>query len=112
MFMYSERKQTIAERKYADDIPESVKSARVTRLVELQRKISYARNQQEIGKTYEVLVEGTGKKPGQLIGRNDGNKIVAFPGNGQKPGDYVFVKIGEITPNTLIGNIINGNEPA
>ncbi len=106
MFMYSERKQTIAERKYPDDIPGSIKSERVTRLVELQRKISYQKNRLAVGKIFEVLIEGRGKKPGQLIGRNDGNKILAFPGNGHKTGDFVFVEVEEATPNTLIGRIV------
>jgi tRNA-2-methylthio-N6-dimethylallyladenosine synthase len=107
MFKYSQRKQTIAERKYVDDIPEEVKSERLIRLVELQRKISYKKNQQELGKTFEVLIEGTGKKPRQKIGRNDGNKIVAFECNGEKIGDLVNVRIDEVTPNTLIGNVVN-----
>ena len=109
MFVYSERKQTIAERRYPDDIPEGIKSDRATRLVEIQRKISYEINQQEVGKVFEVLVEGTGKKPGQLIGRNDCNKILAFPGNGHTVGAYVNVKVEEATPNTLIGSLVQGN---
>jgi len=106
MFIYSERKQTIAARKYPDDISDPIKSVRVTRLVELQRKISYEKNQLAIGKVFEVLVEGRGKKPEQLIGRNDGNKILAFPGNGHKTGDFVMVEVEEATPNTLIGRIL------
>jgi len=107
IFMYSERKQTIAERKFPDDVPDAVKSDRVTRLVTLQRQISYEKNCLEVGKIFEVLIEGSGKKPGQLIGRNDGNKIIAFPGNGHKAGDFVTVEIEEATPNTLIGRIRN-----
>ncbi len=106
MFIYSERKHTIAERKYQDNVPDTVKSARATRLVELQRKISYEKNQQEIGKIFEVLIEGSGKKPGQLIGRNDGNKILAFQGTGQEVGDFVSVKVEEATPNTMIGRLV------
>ena len=105
-FMYSERNQTIAKRKYPDDVPQSIKSARVTRLVELQRKISYQKNLQEIGTVYETLVEGPGKKPGQMIGRNDGNKILAFQGGGRNAGEYVLVRVEEATPNTLIGRLI------
>lgn len=106
MFKYSERKQTIAIRKYPDDVSEADKTSRITRLVEIQRKISFHKNQSELGKVFEVLIEGPGKKPGQLIGRNDGNKIVAFTGAGQKVGEFVQVKIFEVTPNTLIGELV------
>jgi len=106
MFMYSERKQTVAERKYPDDIPEEVKSERLTNLVGIQRKINYEKNQAHLGKTFDVLVEGRAKKPDQLMGRNDGNKIVVFPDGGQKAGEFVKVKVEEVTPNTLIGVIV------
>ncbi len=70
MFKYSERQLTIAQRKFPDDVPEQDKTSRITRLVDLQRKMSYERNQQELQKTFEVLVEGSGKKPGQMTGIN------------------------------------------
>ena len=105
IFIYSERKQTIAERKFPDDVPEAVKSDRVTRLATMQRQISYEKNCLEVGSVFEVLIEGKGKKPNQLIGRNDGNKIIAFPGNGYRVGDFVKVEVEEATPNTLIGRI-------
>ena len=54
-----------------------------------------------------MLVEGRAKKPDQLMGRNDGNKIVVFPDGGQKVGDIVKVRIEEVTPNTLIGYVKN-----
>ncbi len=107
MFSYSERKQTIAERKYPDDISDEIKSQRLTNLVEVQRKINYEKNQEHLGESFEVLVEGRAKKPDQLMGRNDGNKIVVFPDAGQKAGEFVEVEIEEVTPNTLIGKICN-----
>ena len=103
MFKYSERKQTIASRKYPDDVSEEDKTSRITRLVELQRKHSLKRNKTHIGQVFDIMIEGTVKKPGQLLGRNDGNKIVVFPGNGQRNGEIVTVKITEATTNTLIG---------
>ncbi|MFC2088973.1 tRNA (N6-isopentenyl adenosine(37)-C2)-methylthiotransferase MiaB [Calditrichota bacterium] len=105
MFIYSERKNTIAQRKFKDDVPEDVKTFRMVNLVDMQRKISYKKNKQHLNQTFEVLVEGRAKKPDQLMGRNDGNKIVVFADNGKKAGDFVNVKINEVTPNTLIGNI-------
>jgi tRNA-2-methylthio-N6-dimethylallyladenosine synthase len=106
MFKYSERKQTIAQRKYPDDVPEEVKTDRLIQLVEIQRKINYEKNKEHLGKIFEVLVEGKAKKPDQLMGRNDANKIVVFPDGGQKVGDFVDVKIYEVTPNTMIGEIV------
>jgi tRNA-2-methylthio-N6-dimethylallyladenosine synthase len=105
MFKYSERKQTIAQRKFPDDVPEEVKTERLIELVEMQRKINYEKNQKHLGETFEVLVEGRAKKPDQMMGRNDANKIVVFPEESQKSGNFVKVKIGEATPNTLIGTV-------
>ena len=106
MFKYSERKQTIAERKFPDDVPDEVKTERMIKLVELQRKINYDNNRLHLGKVFEVLVEGRAKKPDQLMGRNEANRIIVFPDQGQKAGDFVTVLIDEVTPNTLIGSII------
>ena len=106
MFKYSERQHTIASRKYPDDVTEEEKTSRITRLVDLQKKIALKKNQEHLGQVFEVLVEGKGKKPDQLLGRNDGNKIVVFPDNGAKIGDFVRVKINEVTSNTLIGEAI------
>jgi len=106
MFNYSERKQTIASRKYPDDVSEDEKTSRITRLVDLQRRHSLKKNKAHIGQAFDVLIEGTGKKPGQSLGRNDGNKIIVFPGNGCKIGDIVNVRITEATTNTLIGKLV------
>jgi tRNA-2-methylthio-N6-dimethylallyladenosine synthase len=106
MFKYSERKQTIAQRKFPNDVPEEVKTDRLIELVEMQRKINFENNQRHLGKTYDVLVEGKAKKPDQLMGRNEANKIVVFPDQGQKVGDFVTILIDEVTPNTLIGSVV------
>jgi len=106
MFKYSERKNTIAQRKYKDDVPEDVKTFRMVQLVEKQRKIGFEKNQFHLGETFSVLIEGDAKKPGQMMGRNDGNKIVVFPKVDKQVGDFVNVKINEVTPNTLIGDVV------
>jgi tRNA-2-methylthio-N6-dimethylallyladenosine synthase len=106
MFKYSERQHTIAQRKYPDDIPDNIKTARMTRLVELQRRLSKKKNNQAVGKIFKVLVEGSAKKSGQLMGRNDGNKICVFTDQGQKAGEFVKVKVEEATTHTLIGKVI------
>ncbi|MBN1408092.1 MAG: tRNA (N6-isopentenyl adenosine(37)-C2)-methylthiotransferase MiaB [Calditrichaceae bacterium] len=105
MFNYSERKQTTASRKYPDNVSEEEKTSRITRLVDLQRKISLKRNKEHLGRVFEVMIEGKGKKPGQMLGRNDGNKIVVFPANGSNIGELVDVRITEATTNTLIGEL-------
>jgi tRNA-2-methylthio-N6-dimethylallyladenosine synthase len=86
IFKYSERKHTIAARKFADDIPDAVKAERVARLVELQRGISLQKNQALIGKTVQVLVEGDGKRADQWRGRTDGNIVTVFPKSFPKRG--------------------------
>lgn len=106
MFKYSERKHTIASRKYPDDVPEEEKTSRIVRLVDLQQEISLKRNQMHLGETFEIMVEGKGKKPHQLLGRTDGNKVVVFPGNGEPDGALVKVKIKEVTSGTLIGDAV------
>jgi tRNA-2-methylthio-N6-dimethylallyladenosine synthase len=105
MFAYSERKGTPAAKYYPDDIGDETKSERMVKLVDMQRQISFKRNQQHLGQVFAVMVEGSAKKPMQLMGRNDGNKIVVFPSNDAMPGDVVNVRIIEVTPNTLIGEV-------
>jgi tRNA-2-methylthio-N6-dimethylallyladenosine synthase len=104
-FKYSERKQTIASRKFPDDVPEEDKASRITRTIELQRKHSLEQNQKHIGETFRVLVEGKSKKHDQQMGRNDGNKVVVFPNIGAEVGSFVDVKVSTVSTNTLIGEI-------
>lgn len=107
MFKYSERKNTIASKKFPDDVSDEYKTSRITRLVDLQRSISNKKNNAHIGQVFDVLIEGPAKKRNQLSGRNDGNKIVVFNNSGNfKTGDIVKVKIEEASTNTLIGTIV------
>ncbi|MCF8357994.1 MAG: tRNA (N6-isopentenyl adenosine(37)-C2)-methylthiotransferase MiaB [Prolixibacteraceae bacterium] len=106
MFKYSERPGTYAAKHLEDDVPERVKSERLSRMIELQNKISLKNNQQNIGKTFEVLVEGVSKKSDkELVGRTSQNKVVVFPASGHKKGEYVTVKIERCTQTTLIGTV-------
>lgn len=106
MFFYSERPGTLAAKKYTDDIPLEIKKKRLQEIIDKQREISLARNQQDIGKTYEVLVEGTSKKSKEnMQGRNSANKVIIFKGSFPK-GTYVSVKINNCTPATLFGEVI------
>jgi tRNA-2-methylthio-N6-dimethylallyladenosine synthase len=109
-FKYSERKHTIAERKFKDDVPDEVKLQRLTRLIDLQREISRQRNAAEIGKVFEVLVEEPSKKnPHEWLGRTDQNKGVVFWDDAVKPGDFVQVRINAAGTNTLRGTVARQN---
>lgn len=108
MFYYSERPGTLAAKKYKDDIPLSVKKRRLNEVIEKQNLISAKRNENEIGKVFKVLVEGSSKKSDQEFkGRNSQNSMIVFPKqDGVKPGQYVHVKITSATSATLLGNIV------
>jgi tRNA-2-methylthio-N6-dimethylallyladenosine synthase len=110
MFFYSERPGTLAQRRYADDIPETVKKERLQQIVALQNELSLKSNQQDVGKVFEVLIEGNSKKDEQAwMGRNSQNKVIVFPktNSNQAPGNYVHVYVDQCTQATLIGSIVN-----
>ena len=106
IFKYSERKNTIAERKYPDDVPEPIKSDRVSQLVDLQKKISLQKNRAVIGRTFHALVEGDSKKSSaQWMGRTDGNITVVWPKDGAptRLGDLLPIRILGASATTLLG---------
>lgn len=107
MFKYSERPNTLAQRKFEDDIPEETKQRRLSEIIELQQLHSHEQLKKDIGKTYEVLVEGVSKKSDEeLYGRNTHNSVVVFPRKNYKAGDYVMVKIESCTSATLKGKAV------
>jgi tRNA-2-methylthio-N6-dimethylallyladenosine synthase len=108
MFKYSERPKTLAERKFEDDIPEDVKSKRLTEIIEKQLGYALASNQNRIGMVEKVLVEGESKRSSEMFcGRTSRNSMVVFPRADVKKGDYVLVKITDCTSATLLGEIAN-----
>jgi len=108
MFKYSERPNTKAARKFADDIPENVKSRRLTEIIELQGKLSEESKRKDIGKSFEVLIEGESKKSANdFYGRTSQNKVVVFQRKNHNIGDYVLVEITDCTPATLLGKVID-----
>lgn len=109
MFYYSERPGTLAANKYIDDIPEDVKKRRLDEVINVQRNISHILNLKDVGKVYEVLVEGISKKSNNdLRGRNSQNKVIIFSNAEHiKPGDYVQVKITDVTSATLLGQLVD-----
>lgn len=107
MFKYSERKGTYASKNLPDDVPEEVKLRRLQEMIDLQMELSLQSNKNDIGKEFEVLVEGYSKRSReQLSGRTSQNKVVLFDNQGQKVGDLVRVRIKDASAITLFGDII------
>jgi tRNA-2-methylthio-N6-dimethylallyladenosine synthase len=107
IFNYSERKGTVAKRRWKDDILPEEKKYRITALNDIQRKISLEQNKRHIGEIHEILVEGTSKRESRdWSGRTDGNKMVVFPRTDQNPGQYIKVKIHSASANTLKGDVV------
>lgn len=107
MFKYSERPGTFAAKNLPDNIDESTKIDRLNRMIQLQNKLSDESNKKDIGKSFEVLVEGPSKRnPDEYFGRTSQNKVVVFPKESTRPGDFVTVKVTEAGPATLKGIIL------
>ena len=107
MFKYSERPDTFAAKKYKDDVPEEIKSRRLNEIIRLQGELSLASKKEDIGKIFEVLVEGTSKKSdAELVGRTSQNKVVVFPAHDLQSGDYAQVRIRHCTSATLLGEVV------
>ena len=107
MYKYSERPKTLAERKFEDDVPEEVKSRRLTEIVDKQRLHAHLWNKKQLGKVDKVLIEGFSKKSNEhLCGRNSRNSMVIFPKDKYQKGQYVMVKITDCTSATLLGEVV------
>ena len=107
MFRYSERPGTFAATHLKDDVPEEVKISRLNRMIELQNRLSAESNRRDIGKVFDVLVEGRSKRSAEdFCGRTSQNKMVVFPKGNVIPGTFVKVKIMDSTSATLRGEII------
>lgn len=107
MFSYSERPGTPAAKKLTDDIPPEVKQRRLAEIIAVQQRISAERNQQLVGTVQRVLAEGFSKRSdSDLSGRSDQNKVVIFPRENFKKGDYVNVLITDATSATLRGRAV------
>ena len=107
MYYYSERPGTQAARKYEDDIPYDTKKRRLAEIVAVQREVCYEHNKADLGKTFEVLIEGDSKKSNlDFKGKNSQNKVIIFPKQENlSPGDYVNVLVTDVTSATLKGRI-------
>ena len=107
MFKYSERPGTYAQRHLADDVPEEVKSRRLQEIIALQNELGLASYRRDVGREFEVLVEGESKRDArQLSGRTSQNKVVVFDRGSHRIGEYVRVRITGCTAATLFGEAI------
>ena len=107
MFKYSERPGTYASKHLPDNVPEEEKIRRLNELIALQTEISAQQNAKDVGKTFDVLVEGFSKRSReQLCGRTEQNKMVVFDKGSHHIGETVRVRITGSTSATLLGEIV------
>lgn len=107
MFKYSERPGTVASKRLPDNVDEETKGRRLQELIDLQTAWSLESNRRDIGKTFEVLVEGVSKKSrDEMFGRSSQNKVIVFPCSTAQAGDLVQVKVKDCTSATLIGELV------
>lgn len=107
MFKYSERPGTFASQHLPDNVPEEVKIERLNRMIALQNELSLESNRRDVGKEFEVLVEGVSKRSkDELFGRTSQNKVVVFPRGDRKPGDFIRVRVTDASSATLRGEVI------
>jgi tRNA-2-methylthio-N6-dimethylallyladenosine synthase len=107
MFYYSERPGTLAEKKFKDDISLDVKKRRLDEIIKKQRAHSLLRNQRDVGKVHQVLIEGFSKRSANdLQGRTSSNKVIVFPKEHYQKGQYVNVFVSDCSGGTLIGKVV------
>ena len=105
MFKYSERPGTFAAKHLPDNVSEEVKIDRLNRMIALQNELSLCSNRNDVGKTFEVLVEGYSKRSkDDMFGRTQQNKVIVFPAGDTKVGDRVMCVVEKATSATLIGH--------
>jgi tRNA-2-methylthio-N6-dimethylallyladenosine synthase len=103
MFKYSERPGTFAAKNLKDDVPEDVKIRRLNEIIALQGELSAQSNAKDVGKTFEVLIEGVSKRSTeQFCGRTQQNKMAVFPRGSHHVGDLAQVRVISTTAATLI----------
>lgn len=108
LFKYSERPGTYASKHLPDNVPEEVKIARLQRMIDLQNELSLESNRRDIGREFEVLVEGFSKRSReQLFGRTSQNKVVVFDKGNHHIGELVNVKVTDASSATLLGDALD-----
>ena len=111
MFKFSMRPDTYAAKHLTDDVPDAEKTRRLEEIIALQGQIALENNRKEIGKTFEVLVEGEShRSKEQLFGRNSQNKVIVFDRHNILPGQYVKVRVTDCTAATLKGEVVTSRQ--
>ncbi len=106
MFKYSLREGTYAAKHLADDIDEAEKTRRLNEIIALQGQIALENNRREVGREYEVLIEGESHRSKErLFGRNSQNKVIVFDRADAQPGTYRRVRVDDCTAATLLGTL-------
>ena len=107
MFKYSERPGTFAQKNLPDNISEEEKVRRLNEIITLQNQLSLESNRRDIGKTFEILVEGYSKRSHEdMYGRTSQYKTVIIPRKGRHIGEFVNVRILSCSAATLIGEVV------
>lgn len=107
MFKYSERPGTYAAKHLPDTVSEETKIRRLNEIIALQNELSAVSNHNDIGKRFEILVEGFSKRSKEeLFGRTSQNKVVIIPRAGRHIGELVQVEITEASAATLKGIVV------
>ncbi|KKB58887.1 tRNA (N6-isopentenyl adenosine(37)-C2)-methylthiotransferase MiaB [Parabacteroides gordonii] len=107
LFKYSERPGTYAAKHLPDTVEEEEKVRRLQGMIDLQNQLSEESNLRDVGKEFEVLVEGFSKRSReQLFGRTSQNKVVIFDKKNYKVGQFVKVRITRASSATLFGETI------
>jgi tRNA-2-methylthio-N6-dimethylallyladenosine synthase len=108
MFFYSERPGTLAEKKFADDVPLDIKKRRLNEIIQRQTEHALERNKKDVGKVHKVLIEGTSKRSEDFLqGRNSAYKVVIFPKENFQKGQYVNVLVDDYSRGTLFGKVVH-----
>ena len=111
MFKFSMRPDTYAAKHLTDDVTDAEKTRRLEEIIVLQGQIALENNRKEIGKTFEVLVEGEShRSKEQLFGRNSQNKVIVFDRHNILPGQYVKVRVTDCTAATLKGEVVTSRQ--
>ncbi len=107
MFKYSERPGTYAAKHLPDNVPEQVKIERLNRMIALQNELSLCSNRRDVGRTFEVLVEGYSKRSrSDMQGRTPQNKVIVFPAGNARVGDRRTARVTSVTSATLLGELV------
>ena len=107
MFQYSERPGTLAAKKYPDDVAPDVKTRRLEEIIAVQNRLSLESNRRDVGKTFQVLVEGPSKRnAAELCGRNSQNKMCVWPDAEHRAGDFVEVRVKDCSQATLLCELV------